>query len=709
MNPISAFLVRYGVLIYFFYGLAFFAMGLALALASRRRSEFRFAQAIVPLAAFGILHGVHEWIVMFQLVAALTSGYAPTVLHEVIRLAFLVVSFLMLLAFGMRLLRPGQTTGGRLLFPLLIVFGIWAAGTVVVTLTLQLSSDDAVGIADVLARYSLGIPAALLGAWALMAQQRTFREHGIPQFGRDLVWAATALLLYGVVGQLFVRETVLFPSSVINSALFLDWFGVPIQLFRGVMAGILAFFMVRTLNAFEVESQRRLEYANEARVEAQSEALVAAQQTGQERERLNAELRNTARELALMLELSNLLASQMEMQARQQAALQRLVRSLDFPEAGLILLINRRTGDFEVQAECCCASADCSARLERARDLGEKCATQKLVLCEHLDGEVLEVSFEQALTEPECHLYASPVTMISLPLFVREQVIGSIVLVQAGAEGYHDLALDELQLILGVTRQLGLSIENARLYSDAQDREQTLGELLHQVVGAQEAERKRIARELHDATAQSLTAIALGLRGVETLLETDGKAGGQLVSQVREIKSFSTDALGELRQIIADLRPPLLDDMGLAPAISWYTEAFEKRLDTPVEFIVEGTPVRLPSEYETVLFRIFQEALTNVAKHAAASSITVVLRFVPTLVCLIVEDDGKGFDVGLLSTGQVPYSGWGLMGIQERSALLGGECAIDSEPDAGTRIWVSIPLLGQEVATTDVEDQASAG
>src|SRR3990172_2123684 len=106
MNPISAFFVRNIVVVFFVYGLAFFAMGLALALASRRTSAFRFAQAIRPLAAFGILHGIHEWIEMFQKIATLTGGYTPGVADEVLRVAVLIISFVMLLAFWLLLLTP---------------------------------------------------------------------------------------------------------------------------------------------------------------------------------------------------------------------------------------------------------------------------------------------------------------------------------------------------------------------------------------------------------------------------------------------------------------------------------------------------------------------------------------------------------------------------------------------------------------------------
>jgi hypothetical protein len=132
MNPISAFFVRNIIVVFFFYGLAFFTMGLVLALASRRTSELRFARAIIPLAAFGLLHGIHEWIEMFQKIATLTGGYTPTIPQEVVRLGVLVVSFLMLLAFGLLLLSPEPISRRRVLIPILGMVGLWALSVLLV-------------------------------------------------------------------------------------------------------------------------------------------------------------------------------------------------------------------------------------------------------------------------------------------------------------------------------------------------------------------------------------------------------------------------------------------------------------------------------------------------------------------------------------------------------------------------------------------------
>jgi len=200
-----------------------------------------------------------------------------------------------------------------------------------------------------------------------------------------------------------------------------------------------------------------------------------------------------------------------------------------------------------------------------------------------------------------------------------------------------------------------------------------------------------------------LTAIALGLRGVEGLLTSDPSVA---IEQVRELKSFSTDALGELRHIIADLRPSQLDDLGLVAALQWYVQEFENRYAIRADLVVEGDRFRAPPEYETVLFRIAQEALTNIGKHARASHAKVRLEVYPAQLRVTITDDGRGFDPGEVLGRDRSHTGWGLLGIQERTLLLGGKCEIISKSGQGTRIRVSIPLIGE---TEDAEDKVVVG
>jgi signal transduction histidine kinase len=707
MNVITDFFVRNMIAVYFFYGLAFFVMGMALLFSNRRGSQLRFALAILPLAAFALLHAAHEWYEMFQHITMLADGglLSHSLPVELVRLGLLVASFVALLSFAMLLLTSRATPRWRLWGPVLAILLLWLASAGVLVVRFQLSPLDAVTVADNLARYSIGIPAALLGAWALMAQQRIFREHDMPQFGRDLVWAAAALLLYGVIGQLFVRESVLAPSQWINSANFLAWFGIPVQLFRGVMAIALTFFLLRALRAFDIEETRRLEQANNAKLEARTAALEAERRTSQQMERLNDELRLAAHKLSLLLDLSNLLDEPLPLAERLTEALERIVQSLPFSEAGMILLAPAnhapQTGGKPARPQVAAVTGfdemeqdECSPEQPLAQSLGEMSIAQARPLCLHVDDQVLEFQLE---TPPENHLcrqYLSPTRTIALPLTANQQVIGCLVLARCPNVVYH-LNPTEPALMAGIAQQLGLSVANALLQEQAQDREQVLGELLHQVVGAQEAERRRIARELHDATGQSLTAISLGLRGVEGYLvqmeTTDDPR--VLIPQVKELRTFGQNALGELRNIISDLRPPQLDDLGLAAALRWYIQAYEQRRRIAVQFRVEGDDGIVPAEYRTVIFRIAQEALTNIAKHAEAENAEVALQITPLQVQLDVRDDGQGFDAQLISKleNERP-AGWGLVGIRERAMLLGGRCVIDTAPGAGTHLQVTVPL-----------------
>jgi signal transduction histidine kinase len=233
-------------------------------------------------------------------------------------------------------------------------------------------------------------------------------------------------------------------------------------------------------------------------------------------------------------------------------------------------------------------------------------------------------------------------------------------------------------------------LQDARL-KEAQQREALRGEMLRQIVSAQEAERKRIALELHDETGQALTAIGLGLRGVATTLRQDiDKASLHL----RQLEGLVTQSLDELGRLISDLRPSHLDDLGLAATLRWYTKDIQYRTSLIVNFEILGDKKPLLSEVKTTLFRIAQEALTNVIKHADAKSIHLLLIYGETTVGIKIEDDGLGFDSHKLAAIHHPH--YGITGMKERASLLGGYFSIESSPGSGTIVEVIIPYVQQE-------------
>ena len=207
------------------------------------------------------------------------------------------------------------------------------------------------------------------------------------------------------------------------------------------------------------------------------------------------------------------------------------------------------------------------------------------------------------------------------------------------------------------------------------------------VATAQEEERKRIARELHDETSQSLASLLIALERIDAAIPPDLS---DLKVRLTSARQLTMQTLGGLRTLIADLRPLLLDDLGLVPAIRWFaTERLESQ-GIDVEFrIGDGIP-RLPAPVETVLFRIAQEAITNVVKHAEASQVKIELTCERDLV-LAVEDDGVGLDL----QGPMDYDGLhhlGLFGIRERAIAMGGTSTFTSIPGQGSRVRVTIPF-----------------
>ncbi len=504
------------IIIFFFYGLAFFSMGLALFVESGRASELGFARSMRLLAAFGFLHGIHEWL---DMTAQGVSYYHHQPLYEWLqwlKLAILVTSFVALLLFGEQLLthsRPKHQPSWRLTLTALVWYTV---SCVYVRIAFHLDEMAWMNVADVLSRYILGIPSGLLACWTLWQERKIFRERGMDLYVRDLTIAGLSLALYGIIGQFITRPSEIFPSTIINSEIFLNVIGFPIQLFRAVMATIVAISMIRVLRALEVESEQRLNALEIAKLETETLSR-------EELSRLNAEL---------------------------QAA----------------------------------------------------------------------------------------------------------------------------------------NKETARLLREVQQRDAIRGELLQRITNAQESERKRIARELHDGTGQALTGLALGLRGLAVQM---GKDSDAIVKRLAILESMATGSLGELRLLINDLRPPQLDDMGLVAALRWLTDRFNDRDKPAVKFEVIGDPCSLPAEVETTLFRIAQEGLTNAIKHAQADHIVITLNFNDG-PSLSVRDDGVGFDPLVAMNPASSRPAWGIAGMQERSNLINATFSAYSTPGGGTTFVVRL-------------------
>jgi len=205
---------------------------------------------------------------------------------------------------------------------------------------------------------------------------------------------------------------------------------------------------------------------------------------------------------------------------------------------------------------------------------------------------------------------------------------------------------------------------------------------LRRVVEAQELERRRLARELHDETGQALTSILLGLKALEERIDDPSSRAA-----TAELRELVVSTLQDVRRLAVELRPSALDDFGLVAALERLTASFSEQTGIAVDFQTALADERLPEEVETALYRIVQESLTNVVKHARARRVSILLARKNSAVKAVVEDDGQGFDPA-----EQADDGFGLVGMRERLALLGGRLEIESGRGGGTTVAAEVPV-----------------
>jgi signal transduction histidine kinase len=233
--------------------------------------------------------------------------------------------------------------------------------------------------------------------------------------------------------------------------------------------------------------------------------------------------------------------------------------------------------------------------------------------------------------------------------------------------------------------QAAVAIQNAWLYEQVRAGRERLQSLSRRLVEVQEAERQYVARELHDEAGQALTLLLFGLNQIEQQLENPKQA-----AQVVELKDLTNHIIENLHRLAMDLRPASLDYLGLIPALLQQVKAVGQRHGLIAQFKAIGLEnERLPSDMEIALYRIVQEALTNIIRHAQATRVDVLLERRDDHIVVVVEDNGRGFDVETARS--APAGHLGLAGIQERAEMLGGSLVIESTAGIGTTIVVEVP------------------
>ncbi|MCL5962592.1 MAG: histidine kinase [Chloroflexi bacterium] len=422
----------------------------------------------------------------------------------------------------------------------------------------------------------------------------------------------------------------------------------------------------------------------------------------EERQRWNAELERKVeqrtKELSALLEATESLSVVLEARELWDAIMAQTKQVCSVADVGLVLSYEKEQGRLVPKASFGC-------EIEKVNHLG-------LQAGEGLVGKVFQSGWPTLVEEDTLQRYEEDLSAetrgemrkagldvdhacsaICVPLATKQGILGCLVVYCL--DDSSALTNNELKMLQAFAAQSATAIEKARLYEEVQRKEIVRGELLVKLITAQEEERYRIARELHDEPAQALAALMMAVENAEEALPQLADAQKQKLDRAKELVRR---ALGDVRRLIWDLRPTVLDDLGLAPAVRWFAEQRLENTSIDFDVRVSGTQRRLPTAVETEVYRIIQEAITNVARHAHASHLTICLEQENGSLVAVVQDDGIGFDVTKL--GQIGRQrGLGLLGMQERASLLGGSMAVESSHEKGTRLTVTIPVFeGKEQA-----------
>jgi signal transduction histidine kinase len=283
--------------------------------------------------------------------------------------------------------------------------------------------------------------------------------------------------------------------------------------------------------------------------------------------------------------------------------------------------------------------------------------------------------------------------VISAPLIASGSVFGALNIGNSQPASYtpaHVAIVEEVAL------SVALAIHNARLRDEVSKNSEELRRLSARLIDAHETERKRLSHELHDEMGQVLTAISLNLAAVERNLPEGSSQ--TLRDQLTSANDFALGLTDQVRSLSLALRPSMLHDLGLASTLRWYVNGYGRRNAAEVQFQVENLPEHLPEAAEITAYRVIQEALTNASRHAGATQVNLAVSGHTGCIRVLVEDNGRGFDMEAISAARATDSGIGLAMMRERVMAANGQLEIVSEPGRGTRILADIPINEEKKA-----------
>jgi signal transduction histidine kinase len=390
----------------------------------------------------------------------------------------------------------------------------------------------------------------------------------------------------------------------------------------------------------------------------------------------------------MLLSFSDRISNVLDLGELAQSILDPIVKVLHVKRAAL-LFPRIESGDFTTQFIRQATTEESSTKLRLTND--NPIVTWLTTEGKALRRELLDIIPQfKGLWEAERVVFKAPGVELLCPIRSRSNLIGILAVGKKQSDSpYSD---EEVDLLMTMANEAAIAIENARMLDSLKNERLRVSQLLAQAVQTQEEERKRISADLHDGVAQWLAAASYRAQTVNVLLS--GNDSDEAQDELAAMESTIDKSLKELRRVVTGLRPPALDELGLSHALRQSLENL-KTDGVDCRFSEVGTPVRLPSSMEIAVYRVVQETLTNVRKHADATKVNLRLQFKTDELLVEIRDNGKGFDLSQTLDSAISVGHMGLLGMKQRMETLGGDIKIKTGEGAGTTMILKLPVQPQ--------------
>ncbi|MBI3802526.1 MAG: GAF domain-containing protein [Nitrospirae bacterium] len=529
---------------------------------------------------------------------------------------------------------------------------------------------------------ALGLPRALLFLLTEQKDALVLAAANVP-FEREVRIPVRKGVLYDLVseGREVVMEDaqkdrrlpVLLKRFQIRSLLV-----VPIVL-RGTLLGVLS-----------IDSDQKMHHFTDSEIKL---ARFVADQAavGIENIRYCERERDKAREYGLLAEIATAGTERHDERSVIELAVEKTVALMEV-DAGTVVLLDPEKWVPTVHV----SHGPSLAPVGRSKPLSPR-GLEGMIALSQKPWAISDIGSDRRVSSPDRARFKGWSSYLGVPLLYKGTTRG---ILSVAARQPRSFNAREIALMNSIAHQIALTIENIRLYNLNRAHQESLRRLSLKVLSTQEEERKRISRELHDAMGQGLLALKLHL---EILAEQIPPEMANQREEIAEAHGIASQTIEEIRRLVADLRPLKLDDLGLVPTLRGLIKEFSKKFKIHVTLKRVKLFRRLPSEMETIAYRVIQEALTNIAKHARATEAAIFLERIEERVRVRVIDNGIGFDAINLAKRRARH--FGLVGIQERVDLMGGTFQVISGRGRGTELRVELPLE----APVQRREQAVAG